>query len=171
MPAGIFHEMKDKKDLHLPSVTQIRLAIDLFCRQAYPKGTPAHVADKFAVADDCDIAQWLMSDVAERDPADVPVSQVRSFALRIGNESYPNMKLRLTRPGKQDVLLFSVDAHDEFLLAPPGSPDYEALEELKKVNSAIVSAVETAWAGEGIATEKTHLRHAIEDARKRNTGG
>ena len=150
---------------------QIHLAIDLFCRQAYPQGTPAHVADKFVIAGGCDVSRWLMSDVAEREPADTPISEVRSFALRIGNQVYPNMKLRLTRPGNQDVLLFSVDAHDEFLLASPGSPDYEALEELKKANAEIVSAIETAWADEGILTEKVYLRQAIEDARKRNARG
>jgi hypothetical protein len=106
-----------------------------------------------------------MCGAALRDAADAPVDGVRSFSLRLGNANYPHMKLRLSRPPKDNVFLFSVDAHDAFLHAPPGSADYGALEELKRRNSQMAAAITALWDENGLPTERNYLRLKIDQAR------
>jgi hypothetical protein len=108
-----------------------------------------------------------MGDAAQRDPADAPLEGVRSFSLRLGNANYPHMKLRLSRPPKDNVFLFSVDAHDAFLHAPPGSGDYGTLEELKRQNSRMTAAITALWDENGLPTERNYLRLKIDQARQK----
>ena len=49
----------------------------------------------------------------------------------------------------------------------PGSPDYQALEELKTANAEIARDVTTAWDAAGLPTERNYLRGKIRQARKR----
>lgn len=161
--------MTDTNKTILPEAGDLARAIRMYLEHAYPDGVPEHLTEKFRFDDTSDVAAWLMSDIAERDPSNkTPLEDVRSFALRMGNHAYPNMKLRLTKPPRQGILLFSVDSHDAFLVAPPGSPDYEALEELKQKNAKVVSAITEVWDNSGILTERTYLRQKIEEARQRN---
>lgn len=149
---------------HLPSADEIRRAVEIFLAHAYKQ--PTSQALRFRPAVGFRPAEWLMSDIAERDPADAPPVGIRSFALRIGNAQYRHMKLRLSRPPKDAVFLFGVDAHDAFLNAPAGSPDHKALEELKRHNADIAAAIAAAWDAEGLPTERTYLRGKIEEAKR-----
>ena len=107
-----------------------------------------------------------MSPFIERDPPDAPLEGVRSFALRLGNEKYPHMKLRLSRPPRENVFLFSVDCHDTFLSAPVGSPDYDVLEGLKRHNAIVAEAIRLAWEQSRLPTERVYLRRKITQAKK-----
>ena len=111
-----------------------------------------------------------MGDVAERDPRDAPPANVRSFALRIGNARYPNMKLRLSRPPNAEAYLMMVDCHDAVLRAAADSPDHAALESLKRHNAAVAAAVHAAWDAAGLPTERTYLRQEIRRARQARPG-
>jgi hypothetical protein len=153
--------------LKLPSAEALRRAIEIFLDRAYGPSVPPRAA-RFLPPDDFDPARWLMSDVTERDPPDAPPANVRSFALRIGNARYPHMKLRLSRPPNDDTFVFSVDSHDAFLCAPAGSPDRQELEELKRHNAAVASAVLSAWDAEGLLTERNYLRQQIRQTRAEN---
>jgi len=150
----------------LPHADALKDAIDIYVSRAYPDGADERISQKFAIPDDCDLAGWLIEAVGEPEPADADIDSVRSIALRLGNAFYPNMKMRLTRPPGNDVFLLMVDSHDVMLAAPPGSPDYEALEELKAANAAIVSDVTHAWDAAGLPTERNYLRDKIRQARK-----
>jgi hypothetical protein len=101
----------------------------------------------------------------ERDPPDAPLEGVRSFALRLGNDKYPHMKLRLSRPPHEKAYLFTVDCHDTFLSAPAGSADYEALEGLKRHNAFVAEAIRLAWESSHLPTERIYLRKRITKAR------
>ena len=111
-----------------------------------------------------------MSSSFERDPSHAPLPAVRSFALRLGNSLYPHMKLRISRPPNAEIYLFSVDAHDVFLLVPPESPDYQPLQELKKHNAVVASAIHAAWDEAGLPTERNYLRQRIQAAKSRAEG-
>jgi len=150
--------------VRLPSAADIRRAVKLYLLHAYGPEPPA-AAGKFVPPDEFDPAEWLMSDLTERDPADAPLESIRSFALRIGNSAYPHMKLRLSRPPRDSVFLFSVDSHDAFLHAEADSPDSQGLERLKQHNAGVAAAVNAAWDAAGLATEPKYLRKKIEQAR------
>jgi hypothetical protein len=148
----------------LPSAEQIRQAVGCFLGFAYGPDVPPGVR-KLLPPEQFEPAEWLMTGPAERDPADAPAGAVRSFVLRLGNTQYPHMKLRISRPPRDNVFLFSVDSHDAFLRAPAGSSDFLALEALKAHNARLASQITAAWDAHGLPTERNYLRQKIEQAR------
>ena len=148
----------------LPSREQIHRAADLYIERAYVM-RPRDIDSRLPQTDD--IAAFLMGRTIERDPGNAPLDQVRSFSLRLGNEQYPHMKLRLSRPPRSEQFVFSVDAHDAFLFAPVNSPDYKPLEDLKRHNAALADTITAAWESAGLLTERTYLRQKIQEARER----
>lgn len=158
-----------EKFIELPPPAQIDRAVELYLDRAYGGRTPT-AAERFRRPKGLDPAAWLMSGAAERDPPEAPLGDVRSFALRIGNARYPHMKLRLSRPPNETAFVFSVDCHDAFLRAPPGSADHEALEDLKRHNAAVAAAVLSAWDAAGLLTERNYLRRRIQQARDADPG-
>ncbi len=156
--------------IFLPSADEVRQAIMLYIKHAYG-GKPSDSASKLIPPDNFILEKWLMSDITERDPADAPLENVRSFALRIGNSIYPHMKIRLSHPPREKVFLFSVDSHDVFLHAELGSKEHEMLEELKTHNSSVVTAVVEAWENAGLPTERGYLRGKINKARSKREKG
>ena len=155
----------------LPRADVLRDAIDMYLSRAYPDGADERISRKFTVPDDCGLAVWLIQTVGEPEPDDADIDGARSIALRIGNAFYPNMKMRLTRPPGSDVFLLMVDSHDVMLTAPEGSPDHQALEELKAANAAIAGDISGAWDAAGLPTERGYLRDKISQARKRDDKG
>jgi hypothetical protein len=151
--------------IRLPAAGQIRLAVELYLRRAY-SGEPLPQVRRLVPPEAFDPAAWLMADPVERDPADAPLEQVRSFVLRLGNDFYPHMKLRISRPPRSREFVFSVDSHDAFLHAPPGSQDYDALEDLKKRNAAMAELITAAWEAQSLPTERTYLRGKLQQARE-----
>lgn len=148
----------------LPSCEEIHRAVEIYLEEAYGPEVPER-ARAFMPPCAFDPAQWLMTDVTERDPSHAPLEAVRSFALRIGNAIYPNMKLRLSHPPRDMVFLFTVDSHDAFLQAPENTPDYKMLEELKRHNAEVAGRIAAAWDREGLPTERNYLRQKIRQAK------
>ena len=152
----------------LPPIADIRQAAEIYIDQAYPDARPPEV-QQFLPDADVDPATWLMSGLAERAPSDYdPLDQVRSFALRIGNRLYPNMKLRISRPPNSSCAVFHVDAHDAMLKAPAGSTDHVALQDIKAHNAELTARITAAWEAAGLLTERAYLRQEI--ARCRQNG-
>jgi len=154
-------------DDEVPSAGQFAVAIEIYLAEAYERDLPPRAAELLPPPG-FSPREYLMSDRVERTPPDAPFAEVRSFALRLGNRHYTNMKLRLSRPPHHRQTVLSVDCHDAFLHAPPGSPDHEALAELKRWNAEIASAISEAWDAAGLPTEKNFLRGRIEQVRRRN---
>jgi hypothetical protein len=153
----------------LPLADELRRAVELYVRAAYETGS-APDSGKLPPEGDFNVASWLMSDAAERTPPDAPIEAVRSFAMRLGNDRYPHMKLRLSRPPRHEGFVFSVDSHDAFLSAPPGTSDYEALEEIKRYNARLAGRVRGAFEEAGLPTEREYLREQIRKARRDREG-
>lgn len=167
--------MTEKTDSspRFPTTNQIRLAMEIYLGHAYPAGAGEHilrfVPDKDVVATD-----WLMTDISEREIYQEGSAVVTSFALRVGNEQYPNMKVRISLPPNGSEYLFCVDSHDGFLQAPRGSEDYEALEQMKAFNASVAQVTVRDWSAAGLPTERNYMRQKIDDAkdakRRKNTG-
>jgi hypothetical protein len=103
----------------------------------------------------------MMSDMAERNPRDAELENVRNAAFRLGNSIYPNMKLRLSLTPEGDGYIFSVDSHDLVLRAEPGSRDGGELAAVKARNAEINDAITCEWDRAGIPTERSYLRDKI----------
>ena len=153
----------------LPGADELRRAVAIYVSLAYPSEEPPALR-RFELPDGADVGAWLMTDVAERSPDETtPLDAVRSFALRLGNGLYPNMKLRISRPPSACCAVFHVDAHDAMLKAPDGSPDQRCLRDVKAHNSELVSRITDAWEREGLLTERIYLRQAIDACRRRES--
>ena len=157
----------NQKPPGLPSDDEVRRAIGLYVKKAYGDAAVPPAAQRLIPPAAFRPEEWLMSVFIERDPASAPLEAVRSFALRLGNAGYPHMKLRISRPPRDPVFVFSVDSHDAFLCAAKDSPDYQPMEALKRNNAAIASAVQAAWEADGLLTERTYLRRKINQAKDR----
>lgn len=151
--------------LQLPPPEELRCAVRLYLDIAFDAPPPPATARFCMSQADGDVAAFLMGEHVERDPADAPIENVRSFAMRIGNTFYPHMKLRIAKPPNDLCFIYSVDSHDAFLRANPGTPDYSMLEELKKHNAAVTAKVLAAWDAAGLTTERNYLRKKIDQAR------
>ncbi|MCP4375032.1 MAG: hypothetical protein GY794_02455 [bacterium] len=160
--------MTDKDQSGLPRSEVLRDAIDMYLARAYPDGVSEQISRKFTVPDDCDLGLWLLETAGEAEPPGSDIDSVRTIALRLGNAFYPNMKLNMVRPPGSKEFLLMVDSHDVMLKAPEGSPDYQALEELKTANAAIVADVTSAWDAAAMPTERNYLRDKIRQARERS---
>ncbi len=75
----------------------------------------------------------------------------RMYALPLGHEGYPNMKLALVEVYYVNEFVFAVDRHDTFHFDPK-VPGYEAWGELKEINRYLKEAIEGAWHREGLPT-------------------
>jgi len=155
---------RQHKGIHLPAGRSIRRGICLYLRYAYSSNPPGELV-QCVPPDGFEPQQWLMNRFIERDPPDAPLEGVRSFAIRLGNEKYPHMKLRLSRPPRDETFIFSVDCHDTFLFAPMDSPEYQTLEDLKRHNAIVAEAIRLAWEQAHLPTERSYLRKKIEQAR------
>lgn len=82
---------------------------------------------------------------------------LRHYALRLGNQLYPHMKLVLMEFIHGDEWVLAVDTHDA-MPVDPGSPDFEAWSELRMENLRVKAAVEAAWRAGGLDTARVVAR-------------
>lgn len=131
-------------------------AVAIFMLQAYRRQAGARKTPIFDP--DKSLVQILagahpFEDLSATHGEAVPVSGAppRVYALRLGNEAYPHMKLALVEAYFHDEFIFSVDRHDTFHFEP-SVPGYDAWCELKEINRILKEAIEDAWYKEGIPT-------------------
>jgi hypothetical protein len=68
------------------------------------------------------------------------------------------MKLVIERAPDGNAFLFRADAHDAHCCPPAGSPEHDAFRQLMTTNQETITAIEKAWAAEGVPTMKTYLQ-------------
>jgi hypothetical protein len=83
------------------------------------------------------------------------------FSLRLGNVSYPHMKLQL-QPWPTSVgYMLSVNTHDQVAGLDPESPDAASLRALQVENQLMKVAIENAWDAAGLPTFLRYLRDYV----------
>ena len=136
-----------------PDAALVQRAIDVYVRTAYPDGPP--VAVRSMLATERSWAGHLTdSPVFIKDDP----KNTTKYSMRLGNASYPHMKLVIERAPDGNTFLFRADAHDAHCCPPAGSPEHDAFRQLMTKNQKIITAVEQAWAAEGVPTMKTYLQ-------------
>jgi hypothetical protein len=100
-------------------------------------------------------ADFFASPVFERDATNPhPVK----YSLRLGNRTYPHMKLVIDRAPDGRGHLFRADTHDGHCRPAPGSRDYHVFCKLMDANRELADRIESAWEAQGITTFKSFLR-------------
>ncbi len=139
----------------------VKRAIVIYLGIAYPEGAPIPEAVKKRL-------EWG----AEGDPDETlghaPFERVGMtptgspiVALRLGNRSYPHMKLQIQPWDGTHGFLLSVNTHDQVLALDPRSPDAPAFRAIQAENQRIKEAIETAWDEAGLPTFHRYLRDYI----------
>ncbi len=141
----------------------LRRAVDVYLALAYPSVEPPEVVRRRLNWDPALDAAALLSK-APFERATKPGGGVGPpiFALRLGNERYPHMKLQ-TQPWPNSAgFLLSVNTHDQVLAIDPNSADADAFRALQAENQRLKEAIETAWDQAGLPTFLRYLREYIE---------
>jgi hypothetical protein len=136
-----------------PDAALVQRAIDIYVRTAYPDGPPVAVRSMLATE-----RSWAGH------ITDAPVfikddpKNTTKYSMRLGNASYPHMKLVIERAPDGRGFLFRADAHDAHCCPPAGTPEHDAFRQLMTKNQDVITAVENAWATAGVPTMKTYLK-------------
>ena len=134
--------------------SNLQRAVRLYLEQAYPDGAPATVQPK--------ITSVMALPAEQIVPLELFETAATGHALRLGQPMYPFMKLMVEPiPGQEQDYLFRVDAHDQHVSAPPGSPDAAWLTSVRISNRDLVEKIEAAWAKAGLPTFKEYLRQRL----------
>ena len=147
-----------------PDAALVQRAIDVYVRTAYPDGPPVAVRSMLATE-----RSWAghLTDAPvfiKDDP-----KNTTKYSMRLGNASYPHMKLVIERSPDGKGHLFRADAHDAHCCPPAGTPEHDAFRQLMTKNQEVITAVEHAWAAAGVPTMKTYLQEDL--ARRKQQGG
>jgi hypothetical protein len=89
-----------------------------------------------------------------------PEGAIRGFALRLGREGYPHLKLQIIRAEPGLDCVFAVDTHDTLRLEPD-HPDAARWQHLQAANCALKERIEQAWDAEGVLTFNGLLRREL----------
>lgn len=76
------------------------------------------------------------------------------YMMRLGNDTYPFMKLVMQEYLVDREYFFSVDTHDEHFTVPEDDPEAEAWEDLRRHNRELKAAIEGAWAEADLPTHR-----------------
>ncbi len=141
-----------------PTASIIWQAIDLFLAHAYDGAPPAAVRGRLETLRHAPQDDIVQSPVFEHDRARPDAR----LCLRLGNQSYPHMKLIIEPAPDGKHFLFKADTHDQHVQPPPKSRDGLLFAELMKQNRQIAGAIESAWEQAGLPTFKKFLKDDLE---------
>lgn len=144
-----------------PSPATVGRAIDVYLRCAYEGSAPARVTALVEEVRRSPAGRFYDSPLFERDKPD----DASWYALRLGNDRYPHMKLVIEHLLSRDAWFFRADTHDSHVTVRPSDPDFQAFQSLSAYNRAVAVGIESAWTLAGLDTFLAFLRRDI-DARQ-----
>jgi hypothetical protein len=83
------------------------------------------------------------------------------YALRLGNRSYPHMKLVIERSPDGQSYLLRADTHDSHVQPKAGSREAAAFAKLAQINREVADRIEGAWEVQKLPTFKQFLRNDL----------
>ena len=149
----------------------LRRAVDIYLALAYPTKPPSDAVRRRLEWDTAlDAATLLSKPPFER--ATKPGGGVGPpiFALRLGNERYPHMKLQIQPWTNAAKFLLSVNTHDQILTIDPDADDADAFRSLQAENQRLKESIENAWDQNGLPTFLRYLREYLDGRGETGTG-
>lgn len=135
----------------LPSPADFLKAVDIYLNLAYCGTPPSAVRLRVETLRAMPDNEFYESAVLERDATRCPVK----VFLRLGNQTYPHMKLALFRqPGASWA--FAVEEHDQVGVPTPGSREYRFFSEMVAHNRELAMEIEQAWTISGLPVQPRH---------------
>lgn len=143
-----------------PDPAMVWTAIDAYVRVAYGDSPPSAVRARLdALRTQCPDSFYDCT-VFQKDPGSP------RLLLRLGNRTYPHMKLVIEPRPDGLGCIFRTDTHDAHCCPAAGSREYDAFRALMESNRTIALAIDAEWERLGIPTFKTYLK---EDLARRHT--
>jgi len=136
--------------LKLDQITtgMMRKAVDVYIAAAYERSPlPVTVKSRVAFLSEHtseDLRDVLSHDLIERAVSEEDAEVVDCYAIRLGNERYPHMKLALCRQEGDDYRLV-VLPHDRHFEVESTNPDAPRAEALKGYNRRLKEEIEARW--------------------------
>ncbi|HUW55461.1 MAG TPA: hypothetical protein VMZ92_02425 [Planctomycetota bacterium] len=131
------------------STDMMRRAIDIYVSAAYANvPVPLMVKSRIALCEENageGLRGMLSHKVVERVASGDDSGVIACYAVRLGNEKYPHMKLALRREPGGDDYRFVVDAHDHLFELARNGPDAPRAHELREYNRRLKDQIETRW--------------------------
>ncbi len=144
-----------------PRPPDVWRAIDVYIANAYAHGPPSAVQDRLHTLRSLADEDFYDGAVFEHEN----VARPPRFALRLGNECYPHMKLVIERSPDGRHWFFRADTHDQHCCPAPGSRDYRIFSQLMERNRQVAHKIESAWESAGLLTFRSFLKDDL--ARRR----
>ncbi len=145
-------------------ISTIRRAIRLYLEVAYEGARSSKQLLKPYEA--VESVQQLLEDFFLDEKREELGRTMSRYSLRLGNPSYPNMKLVLHEYLVRGEFFFSVDTHDQ-IEVKPSYPDYDAWIKLKQYNADLKESIENRWEEEGVPTLR-ELRCVVREEEARS---
>jgi hypothetical protein len=148
----------------MPDPAELQRAIDIYIRLAYPGDPPIVVRSQLGT-----LKSWTgrLTECPVLTP--YPPKAATRYSLRLGNASYPHMKLTLDLSGDRKQFLYVVNTHDRHISPATNSPEFPAFQKLMETNQKLAEAIEAAWERAGIMTFKAYLRNDLQRRRAQST--
>lgn len=141
----------------------LQRAVEVYLRIAYPSGViPEAVQRRLIWREGCEPDLLLQAPPFER-VAKAPGRLTPIYALRLGNQRYPHMKLQIQPWPNEAGFMLSVNTHDQVSGFELGGIDAAAFRELQLENQRLKEAIEHAWDENGLPTFLRYLSDYIKN--------
>ena len=135
----------------------LRRAVDIYLALAYPTSPPPDVVRRLDWPEGVD-APTLLSQAPFERAGRSGRRGASISSLRLGNRSYPHMKVQVQPWPNAAGFLLSVNPHDQVLRIEPEAADLPAFRALQAENQRLKETIEQAWDAEGLPTFLWYLR-------------
>ncbi len=140
----------------------LRKAVDTYLAIAYPTGEiPEIVRRRLNWPAGVGPEELFTKPPFER-AGKMPGHQSPIYALRLGNEHYPHMKLQIQPWPNEAGFMLSVNTHDQVAGLDAGAADAQAFRDLQAENQRLKEEIEQAWDDAGLPTFLAYLRQYIQ---------
>lgn len=135
-------------------------AVETYLKIAYPSGEiPDIVRRRLVWPEGLRPEEMLTRPPFER-AGKMPGNQSPIYALRLGNQHYPHMKLQVQPWANEAGFMLSVNTHDQ-VAGLDLAADAEAFRELQRENQRLKELIEQQWDEVGLPTFLRYLRDYI----------
>lgn len=97
----------------------------------------------------------------ERSPPTARPAECDRIRLRLGNRSYPHMKLGLDRVPDSAEWILTVDSHDAALVGAASEGERAAVEAMVRYNAEVKTRIERRWTEAGMPTFERFIRERL----------